>query len=68
MTLKSKLTIPIKCPGCGRETKKSIQELERSRVVHCTCGAEITVGGDLSKISGSLGKLDDAFARLGKIR
>lgn len=67
MDLKSQFKVPIKCPGCGRTSQKSLKDLERSPTVTCTCGARIEVGGDLKKINRSMGDLEKSFKKLERL-
>lgn len=67
MNLKTQLKVPVRCPGCQRTQEKSLKELELSPIVRCTCGAQITVGGDLNQVTRSVGKLEKAFDSLKKL-
>ena len=43
--MNTEIEIPIKCPNCQRVEKVRARHA-KGRVVHCTCGATITLTGD----------------------
>ena len=67
------LPIPLTCPKCSRETKKTIGWVNTHNEFTCSCGAVITL--DTSKFKLGIAKgnaavkgLQDAVKRIGKKR
>ena len=63
--------IPIKCPKCQTEIKKSLGWLKANNELVCSCGARILLDkdqftGPMQEIDQSLESLDKALKNFGK--
>jgi lysyl-tRNA synthetase class I len=54
-------TIDIKCPACGRTTRKSIGWVKNNTSFTCSCGAEIKL--DSSEFKATIVKEEAEFKR-----
>ena len=55
-------TIDIKCPACGRTTRKSIAWVKNNTIFTCSCGTETKL--DSSEFKASIAKAEAEFKRL----
>lgn len=63
--------VPIPCPGCGHENRKSLRWLEDNDTLTCEgCGANITIQkekpGALDEIESSITQLRDTLKKFGR--
>lgn len=63
-------TFDIKCPACGRTTKKSIAWVKNNSSFTCACGAEIRLDSTefkatVAKVEADLKKLEQTARRQG---
>lgn len=67
IALRENFEVPIKCQGCGHETKHGLARLQADRVVACpNCGTRTEIIGDgLDEFVTSLESVDQAFKKLG---
>ena len=62
MSVLADRTFDIKCPACGRTTKKSIAWVKNNSGFTCSCGAEIKL--DSSEFKATIAKVEAEFKRL----
>ena len=62
------LTIPVKCPACGRRIEVKARTASRGSKVRCTCGKGAVEFGDggAAKVQRALDRLFKNLGRLGK--
>ena len=64
-------TFDIKCPACGRTTKKSIAWVKNNTSFTCSCGAEIKLDSSefkatVAKVEAELKTQEQAARHLGR--
>ena len=62
MSVLADRTIDIKCPTCGRTTKKSIAWVKNNSSFTCGCGAEIKL--DSTEFKATVAKVEAEFKKL----
>lgn len=63
------LTIPIKCPKCGKQSKETAARLKNKTFYVCpSCRTRVTLQPAFKKSVAGLGKIEDAIAQLGRKR
>ena len=62
MSVLADRTIDIKCPACGRTTRKSIAWVKNNTSFTCSCGTEIKL--DSPEFKASVAKLEAEFKKL----
>jgi hypothetical protein len=65
--MNAEIEIPIRCPKCQRVAEKVRARHAKGRVVHCICGATITLTGDGgAKIQQAIDNLTATLKRLNR--
>ena len=62
MSVLADRTIDIKCPTCGRTTKKSIAWVKNNTSFTCSCGAAIRL--DSNEFKATVAKVEAEFKKL----